>query len=40
VYIALIKLYPVALEYRADTAGLWLIVGMGIMALSLYLLEA
>lgn len=38
IYIATVKLYPVSLEYSPETAGLWLIVGMAIMALSLYLL--
>lgn len=39
IYIATVKLYPVSLEYSAETSGLWLIVGMAIMAVSLYLLE-
>jgi ZIP family zinc transporter len=38
VYIASVKLYPAALEYHSETSGMWLVAGMAIMAVSLYLL--
>ena len=39
VYIAVMNLYPVALEYDVTKAGMWLIAGMAIMAVSLVLLK-
>jgi len=39
VYIAVMNLYPVALEYDVSKAGMWFIAGMGIMAASLILLK-
>lgn len=39
VYIAVMDLYPVALEYDSSKAGIWFIAGMAVMAVSLVLLK-